>query len=70
MEHLSQVGKSAHEEGAKEEITELESLTRGHRIEDNSPGNLDISCSSADRIAKTLIYGKERNICSIWGLGR
>ena len=59
MEHLSQAEESQREEGENEAIAELKSLMRGHHIGDNSSGNLKMSGSLAERIAETLIYGKE-----------
>ena len=63
-------GESKREEGAQEEVTELKSLMRGQHIEQNSPDSLRISGSLNDRIAKTLIYGKNKNRQLTWKLGR
>ena len=54
------VGALKREEGTKDDISELKSLIRGHRVGTNSAENPKISGSLADRIAKTLIYGKKR----------
>ena len=65
---LSQAEESKHEEW--ESQTELKSLMRGHHIDCNSSGNLKIPGSSADRIAETLIYGKERKSAIDWKIGK
>ena len=44
-----------------EAITELKSLTRGHRMGSDSADNANILDSLAGRIAKTLIYGAGNN---------
>ena len=54
------MGDLEHEKGTKEAIAELKSLIHGHRMGRNSPGKSEISGFLADRITKTLIYGKER----------
>ena len=59
-ERLRQVGELKHEQGTKEAITELKSLMRWHRVENNSARNSEISGSLSGRIAETSIYGKER----------
>ena len=58
MGHLSHVGELKHEEGAKEAMSELTSLMRGHHIGRNSAGNLKISGALSGKITKTLLNGK------------
>ena len=43
----------------EEAITELKSLMRGKHVGNNSPGNLKIAGSLADRLVKTSTYGKD-----------
>ena len=57
---MSSGGGLKREERMGGSVTELESLMRGHQIEYNSADNLKISGSLSVRIARTLIYGKER----------
>ena len=44
----------------EEDITESESLMRGHHVENNSEDNLKISGSSSGGIAETFLRGEER----------
>ena len=60
MGHLSQSGELKHEEGMGDSVKELKSLMRGHHIENNSEDNSKISGSLLGRIAKSLLYIKER----------
>ena len=69
-EHLSQAGELKREEGMGESITESKSLMGGHQIGNNSLGNSEISGSLSGRIAKTLIYGKERKSAAGLEIGK
>ena len=60
IHRLCQVEVLKHEEGTHEAITELESLARGHHIENKSTDRWEIPGSLNGSIAKTLIYGKRR----------
>ena len=64
------VGALKREEGTKDDISELKSLIRGHRVGTNSAENPKISGSLADRIAKTLIYGNRRNSATDFEIGK
>ena len=48
-----------HEEGMQESISELKSLMRGQRIEQNSSNIMKLSGNLGERITKTLLYGKK-----------
>ena len=54
----------------KDAITKLKPLILGRRIESNSADNSGISGSLADRIAKALIYGKEKKSGTDLEIGR
>ena len=60
MGHLGNMGDLKQDKGMGETIAELESLIHGQRMESNSMDKPKIQGSLAGRIAKTLIYGKER----------
>ena len=62
MDHIRNMNDSKREKGMKEAIAESKSLTHGHRMGSNSPGNSEISGSLVGRITKkrTLVYGKRR----------
>ena len=57
-EHSGNAEELKHEEGAKDSIKKLESLMRGHHIENNSADNSKIAGSSSGETAKTSLYGK------------
>ena len=54
------MGELKQEEGMGDAVTELKSLTRGHRIGSNSADNAKIPGSLAGRNANTLIHGEEK----------
>ena len=58
VDRLCNMGELKHEEGAKEAMSELTSLMRGHHIGRNSAGNLKISGALSGKITKTLLNGK------------
>ena len=64
------MGDLKHEEGAKDDIAELESLIIGHRVERNSSGNSEISGSLEAIIVKTLTYGKSEKYDTDFKIGK
>ena len=70
MGHLRQVEELKHEEGTQESITELESLTRGHRVGNNSPGNLKIAGSAAENIESDDLWKRKSMVCLEIGMAK
>ena len=59
MDHIGTVEELRHEEGMQESISELKTLMRGQRIEQNSSDLMKLSGNLGGRITKTLLYGKK-----------
>merc|ERR1712112_36235 len=59
LDHIGMVGELRHEEGMQESISELKTLMRGQRIEQNSSNLMKLSGNLGERITKTLLYGKK-----------
>ena len=59
LDHIGKVEELRREEGTQEAISELKTLMRGQRIEQNSPDLSKLSGNLGGRITKTLLYGKK-----------
>ena len=70
MEHISQVRELKHDEGMQAAVTELESLMRGHRIGNNSAGNLKFRVLCRAELWKCFFTEKEGNPPLVWKFGR
>ena len=57
--HIGTVEELRHEKGMQESISELKTLMRGQRIEQNSSDLMKLSGNLGGRITKTLLYGKK-----------
>ena len=59
LDHIGMVEELRYEEGMQESISELKTLMRGQRIEQNSSDLMKLSGNLGERITKTLLYGKK-----------
>ena len=62
MDHIGKAEGIRREEGTREAISESETLTRGHRVEQNSPDLMKLPGNIGGRITKTLLYGKKGDL--------
>ena len=61
LDHLGRVEELKHEEGAKEAISEIKTLTRRQRIDRNSPDLAKLPGGLAERKQNSSLYGKQVN---------
>ena len=62
LDHIGMVEELRHEEGMQESISELKTLMRGQRIEQNSSDLMKLSGNLGERITENSSLWKERKI--------